>query len=153
MCIYIDYDNLYWSSKQYRIDVTSDKYNICELFYMLYGNDRIKDYHVYADFDKLNINLRTIQIQRARIVNVFGKNRYDKSRKNSLDIELCIDITENLYKNKNIDTYVIATSDTDVISIINKLKYHGKRVHLYYMKIFTSHNTPIDIYIVILPAI
>lgn len=73
MCIYIDYDNLYWSSKQYGIDVTSDKYNICELFYMLYGNDRIRDYRVYADFDKLNINLRPIQIQRARIVMYLGR--------------------------------------------------------------------------------
>lgn len=64
---------MYWSSKQYGIDVTSDKYNICELFYMLYGNDRIRDYRVYADFDKLNINLRPIQIQRARIVMYLGR--------------------------------------------------------------------------------
>lgn len=146
VCIYIDYDNLYWTTKQHGIDITSNRYNICEMFSKLYGNSRIRDYRVYADFDKLKIDLRSIQIQRAKIMNVFGNNRIDKHRKNASDIELCIDITENMFTNPSIDTYVIVTSDSDMIPIINKLKYHEKIVHLYYMKMYSSKDTPLDIY-------
>lgn len=146
VCIYIDFDNLYWTTKQHGIDITSDRYNICEMFNKIYGNNRIRDYRVYGDFDQLNINLRSLQIQRAKIHNVFGNNRNDRYRKNASDIELCIDITEDLFENPNIDTYVIVTSDSDMIPIMNKLKYHGKTVHLYYMKMYSSRNMPLDIY-------
>lgn len=146
VCIYVDYDNLYWTTKQHGIDITSNRYNICEMFGKLYGNDRIRDYRVYADFDKLKIDLRSIQIQRAKIMNVFGNNRIDKHRKNASDIELCMDITESIFTNSNVDSYVIVTSDSDMIPIINKLKYHGKIVHLYYLKMHSSKDMPLDIY-------
>lgn len=147
VCIYVDYDNIYWTTKQHGIDITSDRYNICEMFSEIYGMHKIRDYRVYADFDKLNINLRNIQLQRAKICNVLGNNREDKHRKNASDIQLSIDIVEDLYTNSNsIDTYVIVTSDSDMIPIINKLKYHGKTVHLYYIKMYSSRNMPLNIY-------
>jgi len=137
VCILIDYDNLYYTMKRYAIDVTDDEYNICEYFNNLYGRDKIRSFRAYADFEQVKVSLRKLQEQRVQIRNVYGNNRDDKYRKNASDIELSIDAIESTYKDPNIDTYSIVTSDSDMIPIMSRLKYKGKQVHLY----FTSQNT------------
>lgn len=136
VCILIDYDNLFYTMKRYAIDVTDDDYNICEYFNNLYGKDKIRSFRAYADFDQVKVSLRKLQEQRVQIRNVYGNNREDKYRKNASDIELSIDAIESTYKDSNIDTYAIVTSDSDMIPIMSRLKYKGKQVHLY----FTSQN-------------
>ncbi|WP_185967701.1 NYN domain-containing protein [Clostridium sp. HBUAS56010] len=136
VCILIDYDNLFYTMKRYAIDVTDDEYNICEYFNNLYGKDKIRSFRAYADFEQVKVSLRKLQEQRVQIRNVYGNNKDDKYRKNASDIELSIDAIESTYKDPNIDTYAIVTSDSDMIPIMSRLKYKGKQVHLY----FTSQN-------------
>jgi uncharacterized protein (TIGR00288 family) len=50
-----------------------------------------------------------------------------KSGKNASDIRLTIDATELLFES-NVDTFVIVSSDTDFIPLINKLRSAGKVV-------------------------
>jgi uncharacterized LabA/DUF88 family protein len=137
VCIFIDYDNLFHTMKRYAIDVTSPEYNICSYFNTRYGLDKIRSFRAYADFDQVNVQLRKLQEERVQIRNVYGNNREDKYRKNASDIELSIDVIESTYKNESVDTYVIVTSDSDMIPIMSRLKYKKKKIHLYY----TSQNT------------
>lgn len=137
VCILIDYDNLFHTMKRYAIDVTDEEYDICKFFNETYGKDKIRSFRAYADFDQVKVSLRKLQEQRVQIRNVYGNNRDDKYRKNASDIELSIDAIELTYKEPNIDTYVIVTSDSDMIPIMSRLKYKGKKVQLYY----TSQNT------------
>jgi uncharacterized protein (TIGR00288 family) len=53
--------------------------------------------------------------------------RSTKSGKNASDIRLTIDATELLYQS-TVDTFVIVSSDTDFIPLINKLRSAGKVV-------------------------
>jgi uncharacterized protein (TIGR00288 family) len=53
--------------------------------------------------------------------------RSAKSGKNSSDIRLTIDATELLFQS-TVDTFVIVSSDTDFIPLINKLRSAGKLV-------------------------
>jgi uncharacterized protein (TIGR00288 family) len=53
--------------------------------------------------------------------------RPPKSGKNASDIRLTIDATELLFQS-NVDTFVIVSSDTDFIPLINKLRSTGKMV-------------------------
>lgn len=144
VCILIDYDNLFYTMKRYAIDVTDDEYNICKFFNMIYGKDKIRSFRAYADFDQVKVSLRKLQEQRVQIRNVYGNNRDDKYRKNASDIELSIDAIESTYKDENIDTYVIVTSDSDMIPIMSRLKYKAKKIHLYYISQNTSQTIHFD---------
>lgn len=137
VCILIDYDNLFHTMKRYAVDVTDESYDICKFFNDMYGMNKIRSFKAYADFDQVNVSLRKLQEQRVQIRNVYGNNRNDKYRKNASDIELSIDAIESTYKDPDIDTYTIVTSDSDMIPIMSRLKYKGKQVHLFY----TSQNT------------
>lgn len=137
VCILIDYDNLFHTMKRYAIDVTEDQYDVCKFLNKMYGMNKIRSFRAYADFEQVGVSLRKLQEQRVQIRNVYGNNREDKYRKNASDIELSIDGIELTYKEPNVDTYVIVTSDSDMIPIMSRLKYKGKNVHLYY----TSQNT------------
>lgn len=132
VCILIDYDNLFHTMKRYAIDVTEDQYDVCKFLNKIYGMNKIRSFRAYADFEQVGVSLRKLQEQRVQIRNVYGNNRDDKYRKNASDIELSIDAIEQTYKDSSIDTYIIVTSDSDMIPIMSRLKYKGKKVHLYY---------------------
>lgn len=136
VCILIDYDNLFHTMKRYAVDVTAEQYDVCKFLNKIYGMDKIRSFRAYADFEQVEVSLRKLQEQRVQIRNVYGNNRDDKYRKNASDIELSIDGIEMTHKEPEIDTYVIVTSDSDMIPLMSRLKYKGKKVHLYY----TSQN-------------
>lgn len=146
VCILIDYDNLFYTFKRYAIDVTSDSYNIGKFFNLLYGKDRIRSFRAYADFDQVKVNLRKLQEQRVQIRNVYGNNKNDQFRKNASDIELSMDAIEMTHRESDIDTYVIVTSDSDMIPVMSRLKYKGKTVHLFYASENSSQVTHFESY-------
>lgn len=146
VCILIDYDNLFHTMKRYAVDVTDEKYDICKFFNNIYGMNKIRTFKAYADFDQVDVSLRKLQEQRVQIRNVYGNNRNDKYRKNASDIELSIDAIESTYKDPNIDTYIIVTSDSDMIPIMSRLKYKGKQIHLFYTSQNASQTVKFDSY-------
>ena len=78
--------------------------------------------------------MKELQEQRVQIRNVYGNGKEEKYRKNASDIELSIDVLESYYRDKDIDTYVIVTADSDMIPIMSRMMYKGKDVHLFYTK-------------------
>ena len=146
VCILVDYDNLYHSMKEYGIDVSKNNYNFCQFINEMYEKDRIRTFRAYADFEQVNVSLRNLQEQRVQIRNVYGNNKDDKYRKNASDIELSMDAIEMTHRSPNIDTYVIVTSDSDMIPVMSRLKYKGKNIHLYYTSTNISQVTHFNSY-------
>lgn len=131
--IFIDYDNLYYTYQHYGLSLEHEKYSILDTLNKIYLN-KIRQFHVYADFQQNQLDLNYIQQRHAKIEHVYGNGLTENNRKNASDIQLSIDVMETLWKNKNIDTYVLVTSDCDFLPIEDKLLKHGKTVHLYYMR-------------------
>jgi uncharacterized LabA/DUF88 family protein len=50
--------------------------------------------------------------------------------KNGTDIKLTIEIMKDLFTNKSVDTFIIASADTDYIPVIKEIKEQGKEVIL-----------------------
>ena len=53
---------------------------------------------------------------------------YGGPQKNKVDNKIKKDANRIIVNNKNVDVFVIATSDSDYIEVIENLRMHGKRV-------------------------
>lgn len=132
--IFVDFDNIYYGLRDFAINLNDENFCIFKMLNDIYEKDRIRTMRAYADFDQVNgIKLKSLQEKRVQIRNVYGNGREEKYRKNASDIELSIDAIETYYKNQNIDTYVFVTADSDMIPIMSRMIYKGKKVHLYYI--------------------
>lgn len=133
--IFVDYDNIYYGLKDYGVNHNDDSYCIFNLMNTIYGKEKIRTMRAYADFDQVtDVKFKSLQEKRVQIRNVYGNGKEEQNRKNASDIELSIDAMETYYKNSNIDTYVFITADSDMIPIMSRLVYKGKKVHLYYIR-------------------
>lgn len=143
--IFVDFDNIYYGLKDYAIDLNDEKNCIFKALNEIYGMDRIRTFRAYADFDQIKtVSLRTLQEKRVQIRNVYGNGKDEKYRKNASDIELSIDAIESSYKNSEIDTFVFVTADSDMIPVMSRIIYKGKKVHLYYINENTSQYQSIE---------
>jgi hypothetical protein len=50
--------------------------------------------------------------------------------KNSSDLELTVNVLRDLYKNPNIEVFVIASSDRDIIPLLKEIKYENKLTYV-----------------------
>lgn len=137
--IFIDFDNIYYSLRDYGINVEDDDYCIFTLMNRIYTFNKIRTMRAYADYDQIKISFKKLQEKRVQIKNVYGNGREEEHRKNASDIELSIDALDAYYRNPNIDTFIFITSDSDMIPIMSRLIFKGKKVHLYYIEDKVSH--------------
>lgn len=146
--IFVDFDNVYHSLRDFGIGFEDLKYNLFDFIWELYNKENVRTLRAYADYDQLdNIKLRNLQIKRVQVKQVYGNGQGEKHRKNASDIELSVDAVESLYvEGSNIDTYVFITADSDMIPIMSRMIYKGKNVHLYYMSTNTSQYQDITDY-------
>ncbi|ASF54209.1 hypothetical protein WYY_16467 [Bacillus velezensis M27] len=141
VAIFVDYDNVYWSlmnNYSHDPDYQSEDKNLFSRLWERYGQDNVRSFRVYADFNKLRSNMTSLQKKRVQIRHVYSNGKDGDHRKNASDIELCIDAIENTYKDPSISCYVFVTADSDMIPIMSRLMYKGKRVELYY----SAKNAP-----------
>lgn len=134
VAIFIDYDNVYWSllnNYNHNPDHELPEKNLFHKLWEEYGQDYVRTFRVYADFEKIKSNLTRLQHKRVQIRHVYSNGKDGDSRKNASDIELCIDAIENTYKDPSISCYVFVTADSDMIPIMSRLMYKGKRVELF----------------------
>ena len=57
-----------------------------------------------------------------------AKPGYTPHKKNGADIQIAMDAIEVLQKNSSINTFAIATGDSDFLALVNKLHDYGKNV-------------------------
>lgn len=149
VAIFVDYDNVYWGlMKNYSHDPDSKspEKNLFLKLWDKYGRDNVRTFKVFADFDSIASDLTSLQKKRVQIRHVYSKGRDDSSKKNSSDIELCIDAIESTYKDDKISCYVIVTADSDMIPLLSRLMYKGKRVELFYLSDSISKYADITTY-------
>ncbi|MED1443046.1 NYN domain-containing protein [Aeribacillus composti] len=140
IAIFWDLDNTYLTTREhfgineeYLIDVIDSIHN-------LFKDDCIRIFRAYADYEKIrNVQSR---IQKRRVIpkHVFSSNSGSDNRKNASDIELCLDALEIAIKNNDINYFVIITADKDMISLMHRLKYYGKYIHLIYLEAAISDD-------------
>ncbi|WP_042229165.1 NYN domain-containing protein [Paenibacillus popilliae] len=141
VAIFVDYDNVYWSLTQnhsHHPNHLEPEKNLFDQLWNRYGKDKVRTFRAYADFEKIKTDLTSLQKKRVQLRHVYSNGKDVDQRKNSSDIELCIDAIEHTYKDPNTTCYVIVTADSDMIPVISRLVYKGIRVELYY----TSDSAP-----------
>lgn len=136
VAIFVDYDNVYWTLKKHYNhdpDHIEPEKNLFNCLWTRYGQDHVRNFRVYADFQQIRTSLTNLQKNRVQIRHVYSNGKDGDNRKNSSDIELCIDAIESTYKDPSITCYVFVTADSDMIPILSRMMYKGKRVELYYL--------------------
>lgn len=136
VAIFVDYDNVYWTLINYYNhdpDNVDPEKNLFIRLWQRYGHNNVRTFRAYADFQLVKTSLTSLQKKRIQIRHVYSNDKKGDQRKNSSDIELCIDAIETTYKDPDISCYVIVTADSDMIPLLSRLRYKGKRVELYYL--------------------
>ncbi|WP_010278752.1 NYN domain-containing protein [Paenibacillus senegalensis] len=136
VAIFVDYDNVYWTlmnNYSHNPDHEDPDKNLFIKLWGKYGQDSIRTFRAYADFEKVRTELTSLQKKRIQVRHVYSNGKNADNRKNSSDIELCIDAIEHTYKDPSITCYVFVTADSDMIPIISRLMYKNKHVELYYL--------------------
>lgn len=149
VAIFVDYDNIYWTlSKGYMHDPDCDdrSKNLFEKLTDTYNRDNIRVFKAYADYEQIKSNLTSLQKKRIQIRHVYANGKKEQGRKNSSDIELCLDAIELCNENPNISCFVFVTADSDMIPIMSRLMYKGKRVELYSISSATSKQFDMNRY-------
>jgi len=129
--IFIDYDNIF---------ITLDKYyqksnmptllaiDIIGKIKEYFSNDKILTFKAFADFEKINAILTVLQKKQVELRHVYSSS----TRKNASDIALAISLMKSLYSNERIEKYVIVSSDSDMLPLINETQYFDKEVFVMY---------------------
>ncbi|WP_204400406.1 NYN domain-containing protein [Alkaliphilus hydrothermalis] len=124
-CVFVDYENLFEKLEEYGT-------NPMQLNFFPLIKERLKehfqlniiDFIVYCNFEKnklFNANHQTT-LQALGVQTRHTSN----TGKNSADLELTVDSLRTLYKNKNIDVFVIISNDRDNIPLIKAIKAENK---------------------------
>ena len=122
--IYVDYENIYELLKFYgKNPFDIDFFPV--IIKKLKNEYRFKiiEFIVYSNFEKKEFQGRhQTMIQKLGIETRHSSN----SGKNCSDLELTVDALRTLYKNPNVDVFVLISSDRDIIPLIKAIKYENK---------------------------
>lgn len=133
IAIFIDYDNVYVTLENYydteAVTYTSE---IIKKIKERYSDNKISVFKAFADFQKINPVLTQLQMIQVELRHVYSTNQDNPNRKNASDIALVIDVMKTLFNKKDIDRFVLVSSDSDMLPLINEIKYHGKEVDVIY---------------------
>ena len=119
--IFVDFDNIYYSLREYGVNPEAPEYCVFSLMERIYSINKIRTLRAYADYDQVGVSLKHLQEMRVQIKNVYGNGLEEEYRKNASDIELSVDALEIYYRSPEIDTFVFLTSDSDMIPIMSRL--------------------------------
>lgn len=137
VAIFLDYDNIFINIKNYYSD--EDTVKIVQKIKEKFSDDKILTIKAFADFQKINPVLTELQKNQVELRHVYSTSEGEK-RKNASDIALTIDVIKNLYNKEDVDVYVLASCDSDMLPLINELIYHDKEV----VVIYTDLGSKID---------
>ena len=142
VAVFGDIDNISWGlSKFYRANTEEMIINIIDKIWDIYKDDKVRIFSTYADFERVPRLQTEIQRKRVTTKHIFGSwNRNDVYRKAG-NIELSLDALETLIKFPEIDCYAIASADKEMIPLLNRVKYYGKSVHLFFLEAFIHEDS------------
>ncbi len=138
---FLDLNNVYWGLfDSYGAKPEEMIMNIIDRIWDTYKDYKVRLFYAYADFGRDPRIQTEIQSKRVTTKHVLG-SRY--LNRNAVDIELSLDALETLMKFPEIECYAIASTDKNMIPLINRVKYYGKSVHLFYLESFIAEDSPL----------
>jgi uncharacterized LabA/DUF88 family protein len=87
----------------------------------------IIDIIVFDNFEKKTLNGKQQTLLRAMGLQT---RHASNNGKNSSDLELTVNALRDLFRNPNIDVFVIASSDRDIIPLLKEIKYGNKLAYV-----------------------
>ena len=70
--IFVDFDNIYYSLKEYGVNPEAPEYCVFSLMERIYSINKIRTLRAYADYDQVGVSLKHLQEMRVQIKNVYG---------------------------------------------------------------------------------
>ncbi len=133
--IYVDYDNIYIMLEKYYQEgqATNLSTDIIKKIREIYKEDKILTFKAFCDFQKATTSLTELQKSQVELRHVYSSGE-GGGRKNASDIALAIDVVKNLFNKNSCDKYILVSSDSDMLPLINELTYNGKEVEVIYSK-------------------
>jgi len=108
--------------------VDNYKLAVSEVSKIIVSSTRTLQY-AYADWARLDNESRDVFVDGGiNLKQVITGSNYYNSIKNAADIALSIDVMEVMFKNNNIENFILVSGDGGYISLVNKLKEYGKFV-------------------------
>lgn len=87
-----------------------------------YSQDRILTFKAFCDFEKSGRQLSELQKNLVELCHVYSSGE-GEARKNASDIALAIDVVKNLFNKPDCEKYVLVSSDSDMLPLINEITY------------------------------
>lgn len=126
--VYTDYENIRELLKSFGKDpLEMDFFKVIQDKLTADGLNII-DFIIYGNFERKTTNckhqtqLRAMGLQTRHACN---------NGKNSGDLELTVDVLKDLYKNPNINIFVMISSDRDIIPLLKAIKYENKLSYVF----------------------
>jgi uncharacterized protein (TIGR00288 family) len=130
VAVFIDFENVYVSVRE-KLDATPNFESIMDRCSDL---GRVVIARAYADwyrYPRITSALYANGIEPMYVPTYYydkEMGRTGRAIKNSVDMNLCIDVMKTLYQNHNIAKFVLATGDRDFIPLVNSVRQQGKEV-------------------------
>ena len=121
--VYTDYENILELLKKFGKDpLKMDFFKVIQ-DKLVAGGLNIVDFIIYGNFEKKVSNSKYQTHFRALGL----KTRHTcNNGKNSSDLELTVDVIKDLYRNQNINIFVLISSERDIIPLLKAIKYENK---------------------------
>jgi len=144
VAVFGDLDNIHWGlSSFYGANSEDMIINIIDKIWDVYKDDRVRMFSAYADFERVPRIQTELQRKRVTTKHVLGSRRTNDMVRYAGDIELSLDALETLIRFPDIDCYAITSADKDMIPLMNRVRYYGKSVHLFYLEAFVAPDSPL----------
>jgi hypothetical protein len=126
--VYVDYENIGELLKVYGKDPLE-----LDFFRVIQGRlgaagFKVMDFIVYGNFERKSAGGNHQSILRGMGLQT---RHASNNGKNSGDLELTVDALKDLYRNPNIDVFVIISSDRDIIPLLKAIKYEDKLSYVF----------------------
>ncbi len=142
VAVFWDLDNIYWGlSNFYGANSETMLMQLIDKIWDIYKDDKVRIFSAYADFERGPRIQTEIQRKRVTTKHVSSSRRLSDMVRNAVDIELSLDALETLIKFPDIDCYAITSADKNIIPLMNRVKYYGKSVHLFFLEAFMGTDS------------
>lgn len=138
--IFIDYENVYITLSEQYTSMHESRFTIIDKIRERYRNCAIKTFKLFCDFSTIKDEIENLS---PKFVELQHVSSIDKSsrHKNACDIAMAVEITKSMIQRPDITRYVVVSSDSDMLPIINELVKNNKLVDVI---CFKSSSTSIQ---------
>lgn len=125
LALFIDFENIARGIRQHHLE---ERVDLRAILGELEEKGRILIKRSYADWGYFKDYRSDLLQQGIEPVQVFAASRDREGWKNGADIRIAIDAIETAFRFPEITDFVIASGDSDFLSLVNRLRENGKTV-------------------------